>query len=177
LRVRLHAPHEPGHLHRLAAELERIAHTRTVRANHAARSVTVTFDPLQVSAPALLDHLCTLGLVALDLSDPVEWGELLATEWVPRAEDPATLLGQINQELRAASAGRLDLFRVATGLLLLLTGMEVRGALARGEAISWLRALAYLLAVASIWSRHLFLTEAAGQAGCVGPPYGDGRSK
>jgi hypothetical protein len=177
LRVRLHAPLEPEHLHRLAGELERIPYIRTARVDRAARSVTVTFDPLLVSAPVLLDQLCSLGLVVLDPFDLAEWGQLLAAELVPRAENSATLPGHINRELRAASAGRLDLLRVATGLLLLLTGLEVRAALARGEAIHWLRVLAFLLTVASIWSRHLFPAGAAGRARRAGPLYGDGRSK
>jgi hypothetical protein len=154
LRVRIDAPRGQGKLHRLEDELNRMPDTADVRANHAARSVTVTFNPLQTSPNSLLDRLQEIGLIALNFADPAEWGEALVEEVLPRAEDPATLPGRLNQELLTATAGHLDLFRIAVGLLLLSAGFQVRGALLRGEAIPWLRVTAYLLAATSIWTRR-----------------------
>lgn len=154
LRVRIDAPRGQGKLRQLADTLRQMPETDSVRANHAARSVTVTFDPRQISVCVLLDRLHDLGLIALELTDPREWGDLLAEQVVPRAEDPATVPGRLNEELLALSGGRLDLFRVTAALLLLSAGLMVRGALLRGEAIPWLRVLTYLLAAASIWTRH-----------------------
>jgi hypothetical protein len=153
IRVRIDAPRGEGKLHRLAEELKRMPATQSVRANHAARSVTVTFDPKQVSSSRLLADLQELGPIALNLANPAEWGEVLVQEVLPRAEDPRTLSGRLNQGLLAATGGHLDLFRIAVGLLLLSAGLSVRGALMRGEAIPWARIIAYLVAAASIWSR------------------------
>src|SRR5436305_1081844 len=80
LRVRVPTPPGRGHLHRLAAELDAMPDTQTVCANHTARSVTVTFDPAAVSAPVLLQRLCTLGLIALDGCDPAKVTEFLLAE-------------------------------------------------------------------------------------------------
>jgi hypothetical protein len=154
IRVRIDAPRGQGRLQRLAEELNRMPDTRTVRANHTARSVTVTFDRQLCSAPTLLERLQELGMIALDLADPEEWAETLVEEVVPQAEDPTTLPGWFNRELLWASAGNLDLFRLTVGLLLLTAGMQLRAGLLRGEGIPWLRVLTYLLAAASIWTRH-----------------------
>jgi len=70
LRVRIDTPPGQGKLGHLAEELARMPDTQEVYANHTARSVTVTYDPSQVSAPDLLDRLHQLGLIVLDLADP-----------------------------------------------------------------------------------------------------------
>jgi hypothetical protein len=154
LRVKIDAPPGRGKLHQLAAQLREMPDALAVHANHSARSVTVTYDPHQVSAPALLERLCRLGLVALDLIDPAEWAEMLAEEVVPQAEDAQTLPGRVNRELLLTTRGRVDLFRLTVGLLLVTAGIQVRRALLRGDAIPWLRVLTYLLAAASIWTRR-----------------------
>jgi len=152
--VKIDAPPGQGKLHRLAAELQQMPDTVSVQANHAARSVTVTYDPREVSAAALLDRLHRLGLIVLDLSDPMEWAEMLAEEVVPEAKDPRTLPGRLNRALLLASAGKVDLFRLTAGLLMVTAGVQVRRALLRGAAIPWLRLLSYLLAAASIWTHR-----------------------
>jgi hypothetical protein len=48
LRLRIDTPRGQGDLTRLAEELEQMPDTRQVRANHAARSVTVAYDDGQV---------------------------------------------------------------------------------------------------------------------------------
>src|SRR5436190_1146315 len=113
LRVRIEAPRGQGKLHHLADELNRMPDTAAVRANHAARSVTVTFNPQQVSAPRLLERLQEIGLIALNFANPAEWSEALVEDVLPRADDPSTLPGRLNQELLAATGGHLDLFRIA----------------------------------------------------------------
>jgi hypothetical protein len=128
--------------------------TETVRSNHTARSVTVTYDPQQLSAAAILDRLRRVGTVALDLADPMEWAETLAEEVVPEAENPATLPGRLNRQLLLASAGKVDLFRITVALLLLTAGFQVRASLLRGAGVPWARVLTYLLAAASIWTRR-----------------------
>src|SRR5437868_1123505 len=100
--------------------------TLAVHANHQARSVTVTYDPRQVSAPALVERLCRLGLVVLEMMDPNEWAEMLAEQIVPQAEDTQTLPGRVNRELLLATAGKLDLFRLTVGLLLVTAGIQVQ---------------------------------------------------
>jgi hypothetical protein len=154
IRVRIDAPRGQGKLHQLEEQLNRLPETRAVRANHLARSVTVTYDPAQASAPSLLDHLQRLGLLVLDLADPEEWGEMLIEHVVPHTQDPATLPGRLNRQLLLSSAGRINLVHVSVGLLLVTAALQVRGALARGHAIPWLRVVTYLLAAASIWNRH-----------------------
>jgi hypothetical protein len=154
LRIRIDASRGEGKLGRLADELERMPDTRSVRPNHAARSVTVKYDPNQVTAPTLLSRLERLGLIALDLADPSEWPELLAGELVPLAEDPRTLPGRLNRHLRRATAGGLDLLHLTVAVLLLSAGLQVRNALLRGQAVPWLRVLAYVLAAVSIWTRR-----------------------
>jgi len=154
LRVRIDTPPGQGKLGHLAAELERMPDTQRVRANHTARSVTVTYDPSQVSAPDLLDRLHQLGLIALDLADPHEWPAVLASEVIPLAEDPTTVAGGLNRGLMSVTHGNLDLFRLTVALLLGSAGLQVRGSLLRGEGIPWLRVLTYILAASSIWSRH-----------------------
>jgi hypothetical protein len=154
LRLRIDTPRGQGNLTRLAEDLEQMPDTRQVRANHAARSVTVAFDDRQVSPVTLLSRLERMGFIALDLVDPSEWAELLAGELVPLAEDPRSLPGRLNDRLRRATGGAVDLFQVAVGVLFLSAGLQVRGALQRGEAVRWLRVVAFLLAAASIWMRH-----------------------
>jgi hypothetical protein len=154
LRVKIDAPAGQGKLHRLASELREMPATLDVQANHRARSVTVTYDPHQVSAAGLLDRLRQLGFIALNITNPMEWGEMLAEEVVPEARDPRTLPGRLNRELLLASAGKLDVFRLTVGLLLVTAGLQVRRALLQGEAIPWLRVLTYLLAASSIWTRR-----------------------
>jgi Heavy metal associated domain 2 len=154
LRIRLQMPRGQGKLHQVASELDAVPGTETVRANHTARSVTVTYDPHQVSASALLDRLCRLGVVALDLADPMEWAETLAEEVVPEAENPTSLPGRLNRQLLLATAGKVDLFRITVALLLLTAGYQVRVSLLRGNGVPWLRVLTYLLAAASIWTRR-----------------------
>jgi hypothetical protein len=154
LRVKIDAPPGQGKLHRLAQELRDTPATMDVQANHRARSVTVTYDPRQTSAAALLDRLHRLGLIAIDITDPLEWAEMLAEEVVPEARDPHTLPGRLNRELLMVSAGKLDVFRLTVGLLLLTVALQVRRALLQGEPIPWLRVLTYLLAASSIWTRR-----------------------
>jgi hypothetical protein len=154
LRVKIDAPPGRGKLHRLAEELRETPATLDVQANHRARSVTVTYDPHQISAAALLDRLHRLGLIALDLTDPMEWAEILAEEVVPEAKDSSTLPGRLNRELLLATAGKVDLFRLTVGLLLVTVALQVRRALLQGEPIPWLRVLTYLLAASSIWTRR-----------------------
>jgi hypothetical protein len=154
LRVKIDAPAGQGKLHRLAAELREMPATLDVQANHRARSVTVTYDPHQVSAAGLLERLHQLGLIALNITNPMEWGEMLAEEVVPEAKDPRTLPGRLNRELLLVSAGKLDVFRLTVGLLIVTAGLQVRRSLLLGEAIPWLRVLTYLLAASSIWTRR-----------------------
>jgi hypothetical protein len=152
LRVKIEASPGRGEIHQLASELREMPDTLAVRANHRARSVTVTYDPNRVTAPVLLERLCRLGLVALDLTDPGDWAEMLAEQVVPRAEDPQTLPGRLNLELLLASRGTVDMFRLTVALLLVTAGIQVRRALLRGDAIPWMRVLAYMLAAASLWT-------------------------
>jgi copper chaperone CopZ len=154
MRVKIDAPRGHGKLHRVEEELRQMPATLDVQANHRARSVTVTYDPRQVSAAAMLEQLHRLGLIALDITNPIEWGEMLAENVVPEAKDPNTLPGRLNQELLLTTGGKLDLFRLTTGLLLVSVGIQVRQALLRGDAIPWMRVLTYSLAAASIWSRR-----------------------
>jgi hypothetical protein len=63
-------------------------------------------------------------------------------------------VGQIHRELHEATGGRITMVHVTIGLLLLSAGAQVRGAFMQGHGIPWLRVLTYLLAVASIWTRH-----------------------
>lgn len=154
MRVKLAAPRGQGKLHQVASALDAMPGTRTVRANHTARSVTVTYDPHEVSARALVDRLCHLGVVAMDLADPMEWAETLAEEVVPEAENPTTLAGQFNRRLLVATDGKVDLFRITVALLLLTAGYQVRVSLLRGAGVPWLRVLTYLLAAMSIWTRR-----------------------
>ena len=137
----------------MADELKRLPHTVTTRANHVARSVTVTFDPGRTSALLVIERLCNVGLIAVELADPEEWGLVLAEELVPRVADAATLPGRVDRGLRAVSGGRLDLIRVVAALLLLMSGLEACAALIRGGALPWLRALTYLLSALSLGSR------------------------
>jgi hypothetical protein len=154
LRVRIDSPRGEGRLHQLANVLEQMPDTRAVRPNHAARSVTVTFDPRTVSRSTLLDRLQEVCSVAFNLMDLSEWPEALVERVVPRAEDPSSLAGRLNQQLLQATVGKVDLFRVAVGLLLLSAGFQVRGAVIRSQPVPWLRVVTYLLAAASIWTRH-----------------------
>ncbi len=154
LRVRVNAPRGQGKLRQVAEELRRLPETETVRANHTARSVTVTYDPYRVSFASLLERLQELGLIALDLTDPMEWGELLAENVVPRAEDPASLPGRINHGLRQLTNGTLDLPRLTAAVLLVTAGLQVRAALLQGSTIPWVRVLTYLLAALTIGSRR-----------------------
>jgi hypothetical protein len=154
LRLRIDAPRGQGRLGRLAEELERMPETRRVRANHAARSVAVRYDPSQASALSLLTRLEQLGLGVMDLADPSEWPELLVERVVPMARDPQSVPGQLNQRLRIATAGALDLFQLTVAVLVMSAGLQLRGALLRGQPVPWLRVLAYLLTAASIWTRH-----------------------
>lgn len=154
LRVKIDAPPGQGKLGRVAAELREMPATLAVQANHRARSVTVTYNPHQVSAAAMLDRLHRLGLIAMDITNPMEWAEMLAESIVPEAKNPQTLPGRLNRELLLATAGRVDVFRLTAALLLLTVSLQVRRAILLGEAIPWLRLLTYLLAAASIWSRR-----------------------
>lgn len=154
LRIRVDAPRGEGKLGRLATELERMPETQSVRANHAARSVTVGYDPDQVSVVSLLSRLEQLGLIVLDLADPKEWPELVASHLVPMAADRRSVPGWLNHQIKQWSAGGLNLFTVTVAVLLISTGLQVRGALVRGQAVPWLRVMAYLLAALSIWTRH-----------------------
>jgi len=163
VRVQIDSPRGQGRLHRLADELRQMPETERVRANHVARSVTVTYDPTQTSAVDLLERLQRLGLVVLNLSDPFEWGEFLAEEVVPHVEDPNTLPGRINLGLRDATGGLLDLARLTAAVLVITAGLQLRGALLRREAIPWLRVATYLLAALSLLVRKaaVRLSEAA----------------
>jgi hypothetical protein len=154
LRLRVATPRGQGKLHQLAERLCEMPETSSVRANHAARSVTVSYDPHTVSAGELLERLRHLGVIALDLSDPLEWAETLASEIVPEAEDPTTMPGRLNRRLLVATSGHVDLFRITAGLLLLTAGYQVRMSLLRGVAVPWLRVLTYLLAAGSMWTRR-----------------------
>jgi hypothetical protein len=154
LRVRIDSPRGQGRLRQLANVLQEMPETEAVRPNHAARSVTVTYNPRIVSPTTLLDRLQEVCSLAFNLVDPLEWPEALVEDVVPRAEDPSTLAGQLNRQLLEATLGKLDLFRVAVGLLLLSVGFQVRGSFVRGEPVPWLRVVTYLLAAASIWTRH-----------------------
>jgi hypothetical protein len=154
LRVRIDAPRGQGKLGRLAEELNRMPDTHTVRTNHAARSVTVTYDPHEVSGSELLERLCDIGLLALDLANPDELSEALLEKVVPLAEDPTSVPGRFNVKLLQASLGAVDLFRVTVAILVVSAGLSIRGALLRGQPIPWMRILTYLLAATSIWTRH-----------------------
>jgi hypothetical protein len=154
LRVRIDSPRGKGRLGRLAQELERMPDTHEVRANHAARSVTVTFDPHAVSSHELLQRLSDFGLLVLDLADPEELTDALMGQVVPLAEDAATVPGRVNRELVRATLGAVDLFRVTVAVLVVSAGLSVRAALLRGQPIPWMRILTYVLAAVSIWTRH-----------------------
>jgi len=154
IRVKLAVPRGQGKLHQVASALDAMPGTRTVRANHTARSVTVTYDPHEVSAADLVDRLCRLGVMAMDLADPMEWAETLAEEVVPQAENPTTLAGRLNRGLLLATDGKVDLFRITVALLLVTAAYQVRMSLLRGAGVPWLRVLTYLLAAASIWTRR-----------------------
>jgi hypothetical protein len=125
-----------------------------VRANHVARSVTITFDADRVSVTDLLGQLQAIGTVALDLADPREWPRLLAQEVVPLAEDPSSFPGRLSRELSAVTEGRLDLSRLTALVLASSAVLQLRGALLRGEVVPWLRMLAYVIAAVSLWQRH-----------------------
>jgi hypothetical protein len=151
LRIRVQAPPGRGLLHHLAEELKAMPDTQIVHANRTARSVTVTYDPAVVSAPVLLQRLCTLGLIAVEGCNPAKLTEFFLAELEPGAHDPATFVGRLNNEMLTASAGRVDVFRALTGVLLLVAGIDAAISLARGVGVPWVRMLSFLLAAATTY--------------------------
>jgi hypothetical protein len=149
----MHARRGAGHLDRLARMLRRLPHVHTVRANHTARTVTVTFDPQYLTGPRLIERLCHLGLAVAELAEPAGWGALVAERVAPRVTNPATLSGRAHLKLLAATGGRVHLVRAVAGLLVLVAALDGRAALLRGAGIPWTRVLTYLSVAAALWTR------------------------
>jgi hypothetical protein len=146
MRIRINTPQGQGHLHRLKDELHRMPETQSVRANHTARSVTVSYDPDSASVPALVGRLCTLGVAALHSDPAAGLTELVLDKMSVRVHDPTTYSGRMNRKLMTASKGQVDLFRTLSWLLVLGATLDAGFALSRGTAIMWRRIAAFLLA-------------------------------
>jgi hypothetical protein len=151
LRLRIHARRGGGHLDRLAGLLQQLPDVSTVRVNHAARTVTVTFDPRYLSGPRLVEQLCELGLTIAALAEG-EWGLVVASRIGTDVANPATPPGRAHLKLLAMSGGRLHLVRVVAFLLVLAAALAGRAALLRGASIPWVRVLTYLSLAASLWA-------------------------
>ena len=149
LRLRIHAGRGGGHLDRLAGLLHRLPDVSVVRVNHAARTVTVTFDHGALTGPRLVEKLCNLGLTVAALAEG-EWGLVVASRVGTDVANPATPPGRAHLMLLALSGGRLHLVRVIAGLLVLAAALDGRTALLRGAGLPWVRVMTYLSMAASL---------------------------
>jgi hypothetical protein len=144
----------------VAGLLHHLPHIDGVHVNHAARSVTLVFDPRTVTGPRLVQQLCDLGLTIAALAEGGV-GLVVAGRVGADVANPATPPGRAHVKLMAASGGRLNLVRMVAGLLLLVAALDGRSALLRGAGFPWVRVLTYLSVAASLWA-----------ASMAGPPSG-----